>query len=138
MSNRPQNPEPAVGAIVCRKGRVLLVQRNRPPGRGLWAIPGGRIQLGETLQQAAEREVMEETGIVVEAGEPVYTFDLIERDVDGVLFHYVIVDLLAQYRGGKLSPGDDASDARWVAPEEIGNLPATQATQRVLENFFFH
>jgi ADP-ribose pyrophosphatase len=128
-----------VGAIVWYAGRVLLVQRNRPPGKGLWAIPGGRIRLGETLQEAAEREVFEETGIVIQAGLPVYSFDLIERDPAGaVVFHYVIVDVLAEYRKGRLTPGDDASDARWVTREEMAHLSMARETQQILGEVSLH
>jgi ADP-ribose pyrophosphatase len=115
------------------------VQRNRPPGKGLWAIPGGRIRLGETLQEAAEREVFEETGIVIQAGLPVYSFDLIERDPAGaVVFHYVIVDVLAEYRKGRLTPGDDAADARWVTREEMAHLSMARETQQILGEVSLH
>jgi ADP-ribose pyrophosphatase len=85
-----------VGAIVVRDSRVLLIQRGQPPSEGLWAIPGGRVELGETLQEAAEREIKEETGLTIRARNPIHTFDVILRDEGGrVRFHYVIVDLLA-------------------------------------------
>ena len=83
MSTReyPDKPQVAVGAIVINDGRVLLVKRSQPPSKGLWAIPGGRVELGETLKQAAEREIIEETGLTIRAGDPVYTFSyrLIQR-----------------------------------------------------------
>jgi ADP-ribose pyrophosphatase len=135
MSGFPRKPEPAVGASVRRRNRVLLVKRRRSPGEGLWAIPGGRVHLGETLQEAAEREVFEETGIIVAAGEAIYTFDLIDVDERGrVIFHYIIVDLMAEYRGGFLRPGDDASEACWVTPEEMVNLPMADKTRQILED----
>jgi ADP-ribose pyrophosphatase len=129
----PDSPQIAVGAIVIRDNKVLLVKRKRPPGKGLWAIPGGRVELGETLQEAAEREVKEETGVTVRAGNPVYTFDLIEQDDAGrIRYHYVIVDLMADYVGGKPSPSDDACEARWVTSKELQDLPVSQTTQEVL------
>jgi 8-oxo-dGTP diphosphatase len=129
------NPQVAVGAIVMRGNRVLLVKRSQPPGKGLWAIPGGRVELGETLQEAAEREVREETGITIRAGNPVYAFDLIDWDDAGrIRFHYVIVDLMADYVGGKPNPGDDASEARWATSQELEELPASQSTKEVLKN----
>ncbi len=130
----PNVPRVAVGAIVVKDGQVLLVRRGQPPSEGLWAVPGGRVELGETLQEAAEREIMEETGLTIRAGRPVYTFDVILRDDAGrVRFHYVIVDLLADYVSGELRPGDDVCEARWVAPEELTGLPVNQTTLEVLK-----
>jgi 8-oxo-dGTP diphosphatase len=129
----PSAPRAAVGAIVFRSGRVLLVRRGHPPSQGLWAIPGGRIELGETLQEAAEREVREETGLTIHARKPVYAFDVVLRDETGrVQFHYVIVDLLADYVSGTVQAADDAYEARWVAPNELKELPLNQTTLEVL------
>ena len=137
MRIRPCQPQVAVGAFVFDKGRVLLVRRGRPPAQGLWAIPGGRLNLGETLQQATEREIREETGLVIRALEPVYTFDVIERDDDeGILYHYVIVDLTAEYVSGRLQPGDDALEARWVSREELGELDLSRRTRQALAEKF--
>ena len=136
MSEReyPDAPRVAVGAIVVKDERVLLVRRGQPPSEGLWAIPGGRVELGETLQEAAEREINEETGLRIRAGKPVYTFDVIVRDDSGrVRFHYVIADLLADYVSGELQPGDDVCEARWIGPGELGGLPINQTTLEVLE-----
>jgi ADP-ribose pyrophosphatase len=131
----PDSPQVAVGAIVVRENKVLLVKRSQPPGQGLWAIPGGRVELGETLQQAAEREIMEETGLKIRAGDPQYTFEVIEPDdVGRIRFHYVIVDLMAAYLGGEINPSDDVSEARWVTPEEFEGLPVSQITRKVLTN----
>jgi len=130
----PESPQTAVGAIVVKDEKVLMVKRVHAPGEGLWAIPGGRVKLGETLEQAAEREVKEETGIVIRARGPVYTFDLIEHDDPGrVRFHYVIVDLLADYVSGRPRPSDDASEARWVGAEELDALPASDRTRDLLK-----
>jgi len=130
----PRLPQVGVGAIVVRNGRVLLVQRGQPPSEGLWAIPGGRVELGETLQQAAEREILEETGITIRAGDPVYTFDLVLRDDAGrVQFHYVIVDLAADYVNGEPHAGDDALQVRWLSAAEVERLPVYQVTLDVLK-----
>jgi ADP-ribose pyrophosphatase len=129
----PESPQSAVGVIVVRDEKILLVKRGRAPGQGLWAIPGGSVNLGETLQEAAEREVKEETGVTIRAGEPVYSFDLIERDDAGrVRFHYVIVDLVADYVKGEPRPSDDACEARWVTAEELDGLPAGELTREIL------
>ncbi len=133
----PDAPRVAVGAVVFNRRRVLLVRRGKAPGYGLWAIPGGSVRLGETLAQAAEREVREETGIAVAAGKPVFTFDLVERDDAGrVRFHYVIVDLVAAYVRGDPRAGDDAVAARWVAAEELANLPVSASTLTLLRDHF--
>ncbi len=130
----PASPRIGVGAVVFRENRVLLVKRNQPPGEGLWAIPGGRLDLGETMQEAAEREVMEETGVIIRARNPVYTFDLIERDDRGrIRFHYVIVDLLADYISGEPNPRSDASEARWIDLKELDELPLSKSTRTFLK-----
>jgi len=140
MSGReyPDRPRVGVGAIVIREGRVLLVQRGIEPSRGLWAIPGGSLELGETIQEGAEREILEETGIVIRAGEPVHTFDFFERDQTGrCRFHYVIVDVRAEYVSGDVHADDDAADARWLSPEDLDALPVARNTLRVLRKVGF-
>jgi 8-oxo-dGTP diphosphatase len=130
----PSRPVVAVGAIVFRDNRVLLVRRGEPPSRDLWAIPGGRVEIGETLQQAAEREILEETGITILAREPVYTFDYIERDGAALpRFHYVIVDLIADYVRGETRAGDDAADVRWISAAELDELNVSSKTVHLLK-----
>lgn len=133
----PTHPQVGVGAVVFREEKVLLVLRGRPPAEGVWAIPGGRLRLGETLQAAAEREILEETGIVIRAGEPVFTFDAIVRDPDGrIQYHYVIVDLAAEYVRGTPAPGDDALSARWVSAAEMEELEVSPPTRRLLRTYY--
>lgn len=129
----PLLPRAAVGAVVFHNEKVLLVRRGQPPAEGLWAIPGGRVKIGETLQQAAEREIYEETGVKIVAGDPVFAFDVIVRDAkDRIRFHYVIVDLAAEYVAGTPLAGDDASQARWVSAEGIQRLALNATTRRLL------
>ncbi len=130
----PDSPQIAVGAVVIRDEKVLLVKRRKPPGKGLWSIPGGRVELGETLKEAAEREVKEEARVIIRAKDPVYTFDLIDRDKQGYIrFHYVIVDLLADYVSGKPNASSDACEARWVTPRELEELPVSRITREFLK-----
>ena len=133
----PQFPRVAVGAFVFNKNRVLLVKRGRPPAQGRWAIPGGNMKLGETLKEATEREIREETGLIIKAREPVFTFDVIKRDESGrIRYHYVIVDLVGEYISGALQAGDDALEARWVAPQEMDELEMSPRTRQVLAQRF--
>lgn len=133
----PRWPRVAVGAVVFRNDHVLLVRRGRPPSENVWAIPGGKVRLGESLQQAAEREILEETGIRIRAGAPVFVFDHLERDPDGrIRFHYVIVDLSAEYVEGEILAGDDALDARWVDAENLNHLAISRQTRRLLRECY--
>jgi len=128
-----RRPVAAVGVVVFRGDSVLLVRRGRAPSRGLWAVPGGAVEVGETLAEAAEREVREETGVIVKAHDPVHAFDVISRRADGeVEHHYVVVDLLADYVGGEPMAGDDAAEAAWVSVEQIGALAVSEETARLV------
>jgi 8-oxo-dGTP diphosphatase len=134
----PEYPRIGVGAVVLREGRVLLVRRGVPPSQGLWAIPGGGLELGETLREGAEREILEETGITIRAGEQIFTGEMMERDADGrIRFHYVIIDFAGHYVSGEVNGSDDASEARWVASAELANLPTTKTTLKLLRRLGF-
>lgn len=129
------SPRPGVGAVVFHQNRVLLVKRDRPPNAGQWAIPGGRIKFGESLQQAAEREILEETGITIRAGEPVFAFDIIQHDEQQQCrLHYVVIDLAADYISGEPVAGDDAAAAAWISATELGELPVNPLTLQLLKN----
>ncbi len=133
----PARPALAVGAVVFKDNQVLLVKRGNPPAKGDWAIPGGSVKIGETLQEAAQREILEETGIVIKAGEPVWSFESIHRDDQGrVRFHYYIVDLKASYVSGEPVPADDAMEAKWVCKGEIRHLNVNPATRRLLKETY--
>ena len=125
----PVVPRVAVGALLVEAGKLLLICRGKAPDPGFWAIPGGGLEIGETLQEAAEREIFEETGLKIRAGEPFYAFEIIERDdEEKIRFHYVIIDLKAEVIGGKLCPGDDALDVRWVSPRDMDGMPVSAKT----------
>jgi ADP-ribose pyrophosphatase len=129
----PDLPRVAVGGVVIKDGRVLLVRRGKAPAAGEWAIPGGSVELGETLKQAVEREIFEETGLCVEAGEVCYVFETVNRDPDGrVRFHYVIIDLKAEHVSGDPVPGSDVTEAAWLPLEELGGRPLNASTLALL------
>ena len=109
-----------VGAVVVDDGHVLLVKRARPPLAGEWSLPGGAVEIGETLSAALQRELLEETGLVVDVGPVVDVLDRIHLDVEGrVEYHYVLVDYLCTAIGGHLHPGSDAAEARWASAADL-------------------
>ncbi len=129
----PPRPIVGVGAIIFRDDRVLLVKRGAPPLKDHWSIPGGKVELGEGLRAAVERETLEETGLQVRAGALVEIFERIRRDSsDAVEYHYVLMDYLCEIMGGELSPGDDAADAGWYSIEEMDDLLMTEGTIEVI------
>jgi 8-oxo-dGTP diphosphatase len=122
------NPVVAVGAIVFDdQGRVLLVERGRPPAAGLWSVPGGKLEGAETLAQAVAREVREETGLLVEVGALACVVERIGDD-----HHFVILDYLARVIGGELAAATDARAARFVGPGELDTLPLTEGLADVI------
>ncbi len=139
----PDRPCIAIGGVVFRDDsdlgkQVLLVRRNKPPSLGEWAVPGGSVELGESLQQAVERELLEETGLVVRAGEVCHVFDNVRRDESGrIRFHYVIVDLLAEYLSGEPTPATDVSAAAWKTAAEIAGLNINLNTLKLLGKLGF-
>jgi 8-oxo-dGTP diphosphatase len=123
------SPVVGVGAFVLDGPRVLVIQRGRPPAEGLWSVPGGRVEGGETLAQALAREVREETGLAVEVGPFVCVIERFDHQHD---FHFVILDYLARVVGGELAAGTDARAARWVTDAELAALPTTEGLLDVL------
>jgi mutator protein MutT len=111
----PEQPVVAVGAVILDRDRVLLVKRRHAPLKGSWSLPGGVVELGETLEAALAREVREETGLEIEVGPVIDVLDRLHRSSDGRLeFHYVIIDYLCRARSTRLSSGSDAEDAEWL------------------------
>ncbi len=129
----PQAPIPTVGAVVFDRECVLLAKRGKDPNKGLWTLPGGAIELGESVRQAIEREVLEECNITVQAGNVVEVLDIIYHDEEGALrFHYILIDLLCIYIGGAPAAGDDATEARWVHPSEFDRLGVPQRARDII------
>jgi len=134
----PLQPIIAVGAVVVHQEQILLIRRGKEPAQGEWAIPGGRVELGETMREAAVREVMEETGISIRPGELVYSFETIESDSDDrIRFHYVIFDFMAEYQSGEPHAQDDALDARWVSATDIHTYHLNAKTRDLLNRIRF-
>jgi ADP-ribose pyrophosphatase YjhB (NUDIX family) len=123
---RPSAPVVGVGGVVVKDGRALLIRRGKPPLLGRWSIPGGTVELGETLAEALVREMREETALEVEPLDVLTVFDRIERDGEGVLYHYVIVDYRCRWLAGEAVAGSDALDVAWAGPAELDayDLPA--------------
>lgn len=129
----PSSPRIAVGGVLIHQGRVLLVERAKPPAEDEWAIPGGSVELGETLAAALEREMLEETGLRVRARELCYSFETVVRDDDGrVRFHYVILDYLVDYVAGEPAAGDDVRAVRFFAADELGRVRLNSVTRHLL------
>ncbi len=129
----PEAPIASVGVIVIHWGKVLLVKRGHEPARGLWSVPGGVVELGEPIREAAKREVREECGLEVEIGPVVEVVDSIVYDEAGNLrFHYVIVEFLARPVGGELKVASDAEEARWFAFSEFDGLPMPPRLHKIL------
>lgn len=128
----PSHPQVGVGGVVVSDGRVLLVRRGKAPLLGQWSIPGGTVELGETLEEALIREMAEETGLDVAPVRLLTVFDRIEREGELVVFHYVIADYLCQCLSEAASAraGSDALEVRWVA---AGSLAEMDLTARALE-----
>jgi ADP-ribose pyrophosphatase YjhB (NUDIX family) len=133
----PETPLVGVGAVIVDEGRVLLVQRGREPLKGHWSLPGGMVELGESLQAGVIREVEEETGLFVEPVELIELLDRIHRDGERVRYHYVIADYLCRVVGGDLRAASDADAVRWVERAEWNShsaLVLDPVTVRVIEN----
>jgi 8-oxo-dGTP diphosphatase len=133
----PDSPLVGVGAIIIDEGRVLLVKRGHPPLAGEWSIPGGVLELGETLREAAVREAREETCLTVETAELLGVYDRVLRDNEGrTLYHFVLIDFLCWPVAGDAEAADDANEVRWFTPDEIADLGLAEDTARVIREGF--
>ena len=134
MSDTPITPVLAVGAVVWKDDKVLLIQRGQPPRKGSWSLPGGRQQWGETVYQAGAREIREEAGIEIRIIETAAVVDLIDRTADGsVAYHYTVVDLVAEWVSGEAVAGDDAAAVAWATRDELAGYKLTPKMHEVIE-----
>ncbi len=129
----PDAPLVGVGAIIIEQNRVLLVKRGHPPLAGEWSIPGGVLEVGETMRQAAAREAMEETSLTVEVRDLLGVYDRVLRDTDGrTRYHYVLIDFLCKRVAGEARAAGDADEARWFSRAELAPLALSPDTIEVI------
>ena len=129
----PDRPYVGVGVIVFREKEVLLVKRNKDPNRGYWSIPGGKQMLGETVEEAAQRELVEETGIKVDSLLLVDVVDTIIPDAEGkIKYHYTLVDYMGHWYSGDSRAGDDAQEVRWVHLNELRSYSLLEKTMTII------
>jgi 8-oxo-dGTP diphosphatase len=129
----PQRPILGVSTLVRRDGAVLLVKRKRPPLEGYWALPGGHVEAGERLADAAAREVREETGIAIDCLRQIALNEIVTRDGNGgVASHYVLVVFRGEFRSGEAAAGDDAAEARWVVEADVAALRMADDARRII------
>lgn len=129
----PARPFVGVGAVVFKDRQVLLVRRGRAPRKGLWSLPGGLQEIGETVFAAARREVLEETGLTIEVMELVDVVDSITRDAeDRARYHYTLVDVRAEWRAGEAVAGDDAEAVAWAPLDDLARYDLWAETERVI------
>lgn len=133
----PEIPFVGIGAIIIADGGVLLVKRAHPPIQGQWSIPGGVLEVGELVRDAAVREAREETGLIVETGELLGVYDRVLRDQKNrVQYHYVLIDFLCRPVGGELRAASDAAEVRWFTRAELPALNLAEDTQDVIHKGF--
>lgn len=133
----PLRPIPSVHAAVLRGNRVLLVRRANEPSKGTWSVPGGCIELGETLEEAVRRELHEETGVAFRLGGILDVVSSIEPDAEGrVRYHFVVVHCWGRYAGGDAIASSDASGVLWASPEDLADLDMRPSVKAIVEKAF--
>jgi 8-oxo-dGTP diphosphatase len=133
----PERPILGVGALIFRDDRILLAERGKEPLKGYWSLPGGVVEVGETLEQAIRREVREETNLEIEIVNVLEIFERIMRDHDGrPEYHYVLIDYLCRATTGDPEPADDVAKVEWVRRKELSGYRITEGTPEVIEKGF--
>ncbi|HXO88605.1 MAG TPA: NUDIX hydrolase [Candidatus Acidoferrales bacterium] len=133
----PERPMVGVGGVVISGGRALLVRRGRAPLEGQWSIPGGMLEVGETLLEGVRRELLEETGVEVRVGELIEVFERITPDSDAkTRYHFVVLDYLCEAVCGEARAGSDVVDVAWAAPSELATFSISETATRVIMKAF--
>lgn len=134
MIRYPEHPAVGVGGIVLKEDSILLVRRGNPPSKGQWGVPGGVLELGESVKAGVAREVKEETGIEVEVGDLVEIFEVFQKDPWGATeFHYVLLDYLCYYVSGELQAGDDADECQFIPFDKLSQENLSPAVEELVE-----
>ena len=135
----PRFPVVAASAVVLREGQILMIRRSNEPNKGMWSIPGGRVELGETVYEAVQREVFEECNIEIEILRLLNVGDNIIQDDEGrVKYHYILVDFLAEYKCGEITAQSDAEEYRWVTTKELHRLDIAPQLRTLLMQTMSH
>jgi len=133
----PDRPIVGIGGVAISNGKVLLIRRRSAPLAGEWSLPGGMLEVGETLRDAVKRELAEETGLEVRVGELIEVFERIFLDAGArAEYHYVILDYLCEVTGGTAQAGSEASEVAWAAQEDLNGFRLTEAAMRVITRAF--
>jgi 8-oxo-dGTP diphosphatase len=133
----PERPLVGVGGVVIAEGKALLIKRGGPPLEGQWSIPGGMLEVGETLRDGVHRELKEETGLTVRVGELVEVFERIFQDEAGrIRYHFVIHDFLCEALSGEAKAASDVTDVAWVTKSALSEYGLTETAMRVLLRAF--
>jgi 8-oxo-dGTP diphosphatase len=133
----PKRPMVGVGALIFRRDRILMAQRGKEPLKHWWSLPGGALELGESLADGVRREVLEETGLEIRPLGVLEIFERIVRDPSGATeYHYVLIDYICRIVGGELCAGDDVSAVEWVKRRDLPKLQITEGTLGVIEKGF--
>ncbi|MGC1123016.1 MAG: NUDIX hydrolase [Candidatus Methanofastidiosia archaeon] len=132
----PETPIPAVGVIIYDKGKVLIIKRAFEPSAHRWSIPGGAVEVGESVRDAARREVAEELGLDIKLRDVVEVLDNIVYKGECIKYHYVLIDFWADVRGGILRPNRECLDVRWVYENELDRFDLTQGARKAIQKVF--